>query len=254
MSGQDSAQRFTGRVQDYLRYRPGYPREVLLLLHGTCGLLPSHVVADIGSGTGKLAELFLSNGNTVFCVEPNPEMREAAERLLAEVKGFRSVSGTAEATRLPDASVDFVTAGQAFHWFDAKRAREEFRRILRPAGYVVLLWNQRVDTASPFLAGYEEFLREYSVDYGMVQHRRLLEADAIRGFFRADAATAFFDNPRSLDFDALWGGYLSASYTLTPAHPRYGEARERLRALFDAHARHGAVAMPLVTEVHRGRL
>jgi SAM-dependent methyltransferase len=254
MSNQDNTQRFTGRVQDYLRYRPGYPPELLALLQGTCGLQSSHVVADVGSGTGKLAELFLSNGNTVFCVEPNPEMRQAAEQLLSGTKGFHSVDGTAEATGLAEGAVDFVTAGQAFHWFDARPAREEFRRVLRPKGHVVLVWNQRVDTASPFMKEYEAFLREYSVDYGKRQHRRLLEAEAIRAFFREDAATAFFENPRTLDFDALWGGYLSASYALTPAHPRYAEARERLRALCDENARGGVVEMPLVTEVHYGRL
>src|SRR5947209_11876909 len=126
----DSTSRFSSRVENYIRYRPGYPQSVVELLAGECGLTPTSVVADVGSGTGILTELFLRNGNTVYGVEPNREMREAGEGLLAGYPNFHSVDGRAEATGLPDASVDFVTAGQAFHWFDAQGARAEFSRIL----------------------------------------------------------------------------------------------------------------------------
>lgn len=117
----DSAERFSGRVADYLKYRPGYPEELLAFLRSECGLVPGSVVADVGSGTGKLAELFLSGGNTVFGIEPNAEMRLAAERLFSGRSGFHSVAGRAEATTLPDSSVDLVAVGQAFHWFDREK-------------------------------------------------------------------------------------------------------------------------------------
>src|SRR5712691_7831802 len=139
----DAKQRFSNRVADYVRYRPGYPPAVLDLLRTDCGLRPDHVVADIGSGTGILSKLFLENGNRVFGVEPNAEMRQAGEEYLASYDGFSSIEGSAESTTLADSSVDFITAAQAFHWFDPQAARREFARILKPGGWVVILWNDR---------------------------------------------------------------------------------------------------------------
>ena len=159
--------RFSTRVENYVRYRPGYPDAVLAWLRAECDLTPAAVVADIGSGTGKLAELFLRNGNRVFGVEPNREMREAGEGMLAGFPNFVSVDGAAEATTLPAASVDFVTAGQAFHWFDRQTARREFARILKPGGWVVLVWNER-RSDSPFLRDYEALLREFASEYEQV--------------------------------------------------------------------------------------
>src|SRR4029453_17979120 len=124
----DSIQRFSSRVEDYIKYRPSYPPALLDTLVTQCRLTPTAEVADIGSGTGLLSELFLRNGNRVYGVEPNREMREAGERLLSAYPSFVSVDGRAEATMLDDASVDFVTAGQAFHWFDPPHARREFMR------------------------------------------------------------------------------------------------------------------------------
>src|SRR3954447_4559397 len=126
----DPTRRFSNRVEDYIKYRPNYPRALVRLLEAECGMTGASVIADVGSGTGILSELFLKNGNRVYGVEPNREMREAGERLLASYTNFVSVDGRAEATTLDDASVDFVTAGQAFHWFDPPRTRREFVRVL----------------------------------------------------------------------------------------------------------------------------
>src|SRR5580658_5391939 len=104
----DPTKRFTGRSENYARYRPGYPAEIINLLRDRCGLVPTSVIADIGSGTGKLSEIFLENGNPLFGIEPNQEMREAGERLLHHFPNFTSVIGTAEATALPAQSVNFV--------------------------------------------------------------------------------------------------------------------------------------------------
>src|SRR5277367_2962064 len=141
MAFTDSKQRFSSRVADYVRYRPGYPSEALALLKKECGLLSGHAIADVGSGTGFLSELFLKSGNRVYGIEPNKEMREAGEEYLASYDSFASVDASAEATTLEDATIDFVTAGQAFHWFDATAVSREFRRILKPDGWVVVMWN-----------------------------------------------------------------------------------------------------------------
>src|SRR5882757_5837179 len=143
MTFADAKQRFSSRVADYVRYRPSYPSEVLDLLRSECGLRSGHVIADIGSGTGFLSELFLKNGNRVYGIEPNKEMREAGEEYLASYDSFGSIEAAAEATTLEDATIDFVTAGQAFHWFDLPEARREFARILKPEGWAVVMWNDR---------------------------------------------------------------------------------------------------------------
>src|SRR5256885_16806379 len=160
----DAKQRFSNRVADYVRYRPGYPPAVLDLLRAECSLRPGHVIADIGSGTGLLSELFLKNGNRVYGVEPNEAMRQAGEEYLAAYDGFSSIEGSAESTTLDDASVDFVTAGQAFHWFQQEAARTEFRRILKPDGWIVVAWNDR-QMETPFASAYEDLLVKYGTDY-----------------------------------------------------------------------------------------
>jgi SAM-dependent methyltransferase len=166
----DTTRRFSDRVQDYVRYRPDYPAELLPMLVKETGFSSKSVVADIGSGTGKLAMLFLDYGNVVYGVEPNDEMRLAAEDLLAGYDNFRSLKGTAEATGLPDKAVDLITAGQAFHWFDVPKAQIEFRRILKPGGMVVLVWNQWSAELSPLLAEYQELLSAFSLDANRVRH------------------------------------------------------------------------------------
>ena len=154
----DSTQRFSDRVENYIRYRPSYPAQVLETLRSECGLSASSTVADIASGTGIFSRLLLEDGNRVYGVEPNREMRQAAERLLADFRGFMSIAGTAEATTLPDQSVEFATAAQAAHWFDLPKARKEFARILKPQGWAVLIWNERCTDTTPFLREYEELL------------------------------------------------------------------------------------------------
>src|ERR1043165_851495 len=129
-----SVERFSSRIADYIKYRPGYPAEIVTLLKTDCGLTPDSVVADIGSGTGKLTELFLKNGNIVFGVEPNVGMRSAAKQILGNFSNFKSIDGNAESTGLETSSVDFITAGQAFHWFDPDNFKVEARRILKADG------------------------------------------------------------------------------------------------------------------------
>jgi SAM-dependent methyltransferase len=248
----DPTRRFSDRVSDYVRYRPGYPVGVLELLRTRCGLGRGAVVADVGSGTGKLTELLLSTGWTVYAVEPNAEMRAAAEALLGGRPGFRSVHAAAEATTLAPRSVDLVTAAQAFHWFDQPAARTEFRRILREPRHVALVWNDR-DLESPFAEEYERLVARYSSDYGEVDRAGKTGLPAMEAFFGVfDHAS--FPNPQETDFAGLVGRYLSSSYALRRDHPRFPEAEAALRQLFDANARDGRVSTPLTTHVYWGRV
>src|SRR5438105_6634219 len=206
--------RFSNRVQDYAKYRPGYPPEMFELLKRECGLFRHTYIADIGSGTGILARYFLEDGNIVLGVEPNAEMRVYAERDLAQFKKFTSVTGTAEATTLPNTCVDMVTAGQAAHWFDSAKARTEFVRILKPGGGVVLAWNEREVDAAPFLRDYEKLLLEFGTDYADIRHEKTTENIA-QFFAPSEFRSAVFANQHVFDFAGLRGRLLSSSYVPT---------------------------------------
>ena len=245
-------ERFSQRVEHYVKYRPGYPEAVLACLREHCGLTANSVIADIGSGTGFLAELFLKNGNRVFGVEPNAEMRAAGEAFLKKYEGFTSMAGSAEATGLEDGSVDFVAAGQAFHWFDRSRARREFERILKPRGWVALVWNERV-TTTPFLADYEQMLRHYSREYQQVDHRRISE-DVVKEFFHPGRLRAFvLSNFQDFDLEALRGRLLSSSYVPLEGAPGHQEMMQATEKIFHDHARQGRVRFEYETRLYCGR-
>lgn len=249
----DPTARFSDRVANYVRHRPGYPAAVLEILRRETGLAPAHVVADVGSGTGISARLFLEHGNPVFAVEPNAEMRAAAEALLAGRAGFRSVDGTASATGLPDRSVDYVVAAQAFHWFDAAAAAAEWGRILRPGGWRVLLWNTLSTDASPFLRGYEALLREHGTDYAAVNHEDTVGEDALRTALGAGFRRRSVPNQQRFDFAGLRGRLLSSSYAPAEGHPRHPAMMEALERLFRERSRDGEVVFEYETEVYFGR-
>jgi SAM-dependent methyltransferase len=250
----DPTRRFSGRVENYVRYRPGYPRAIIALLQEQCGLTPEAVIADVGSGTGILSELFLKHGNRVYGVEPNGPMRAAAEGLLKNYPGFVSVPARAEATTLEDGSVDLIVVGQAFHWFDIPRARVEFARILKPGGWVVLVWNTRRTTSTPFMAAYERLVNTYAPEYREVTHRRIDEATIGAFYAPGTYRKATFDNRQSFDFEGLKGRLLSSSYTPQEGHPAYGPMLDELRAIFDEYQQHGRIEFEYDTEVYYGRL
>ena len=249
----ESTQRFSGRVDNYVRYRPRYPAAILEPLRTDCGLTPNSIIADVGSGTGFLAELFLSNGNSVFGIEPNDEMREAGERFLRIFPKFQSVAGTAEGTTLTEDSVDFVAAGQAFHWFDREKCREEFQRILRPQGWVMLVWNDRRTDSTPFLSEYENLLQRYGTDYRQVDHKQI-DAAVLREFFRTDPIKKGFPNHQHFDFPALKGRLLSSSYVPDATQPGYKEMLSALKELFDAHQDNGRVTFEYDTLLYYGQV
>lgn len=250
----DPTGRFSTRVADYVRYRPGYPPAVLRLLEEECGLSPASVVADVGSGTGILSELFLKSSNRVYGVEPNREMREAGESLLASYANFVSLDGRAEETTLDDRSVDFVTGGQAFHWFDPPRARREFMRVLRPGGWVVLVWNDRRTAGTPFLEEYERLLLEYGTDYKEVSVKYAEESMLAALYGPGDMRTKSFDNEQVFDFEGLRGRLTSSSYTPQPGHPNFDPLMRDLEALFRRHEREGRVVVTYDTKIFYGRL
>src|SRR5450755_2431282 len=245
--------RFSDRVENYVRYRPGYPPEVIELLRTECGLQPCHFVADIASGTGLFTRLLLENGNSVFAVEPNLEMREMGMLELERYDRLVSVAGTAEETTLRSGSVDFVTAAQAAHWFDLPRARAEFARILRPGGGCVLIWNERRTDTTPFLRDYEELLLTYGTDYKEVRHERTTAV--IHEFFApAPYEECHFDLQQRFDYEGLAGRLLSSSYAPNEGHPRHAPMMDELQRSFRTHATNDKVAFEYKTRVYYGKL
>lgn len=249
----DHTQRFSSRVPHYVRYRPSYPPEILDVLRSECGLTTESVVADVGSGTGLLTQFFARNGNRVFAVEPNDSMRTAGEEELREFANVTSVNGRGEATTLPDASVDFVTAAQSFHWMDRAAAKAEFVRILRPGGWVVLVWNFRKLTETPFLADLEALIARFGTDYSQVRYENYMRH--IQPFFAPNPFTLRrLEYRQMVDFAALCGRLLSASYMPQEGHPNYPAMMDAMRDLFDRHQQDGIVTVDYDTRVYFGRL
>jgi ubiquinone/menaquinone biosynthesis C-methylase UbiE len=249
----DPLKRFSNRVENYVKYRPGYPAGVIELLKAECGLTSASTIADVGSGTGILSELFLKNGNTVFAIEPNAEMRLAAERLLKDYKEFVSVDATAEATTLASESVDLVTAAQAFHWFDQNKAKREFARILKPAGWVALIWNERRLDSSPFLRAYEDLLLRYGTDYSQVRHENV--TGDINEFFHPETFNVkTLENAQYFDFESLKGRLLSSSYAPDRDHLNFKPMLAKLENLFAEHHHDGIVNFEYDTRVFYGHL
>lgn len=250
----EPTQRFSDRVENYARYRPSYPPELVRLLESECGLGEGAKVADVGSGTGILSRLLLEHGAYVYGIEPNREMREAAERLLSGYEGFVSVDGTAEDTTLPNDSVDLVTAGQAFHWFDREAARREFGRILTPGGVVAIVWNSPLYEASAFMRDYRRILEEFGKDWERVTHLGIDKQTLIPSFAEGGLAARTLGNRQTLDLEALKGRLLSSSFVPGPDEPQSVPMLEELEKVFEARQSGGEVVFEYETRVFYGRL
>ncbi|HEY3876383.1 MAG TPA: class I SAM-dependent methyltransferase [Candidatus Kapabacteria bacterium] len=270
-------ERFSSRVEAYQKYRPHYPREVIDALREKTGLKPSHIIADIGSGTGISAELFLANGNFVYAVEPNTPMRDAGAKHLKTWKNLRWIDGTAEATTLPDHVCDYVVAAQAFHWFDVEKTYAEFQRILKPrndnpriahvGGWLVILWNDRQTDTTPFLKAYEELLLKYGTDYVEINHRNFHTKSApdakiqtsnsmrVEQFFHGRPILEMkFPNDIPMDYDGLKGRLVSSSYVPDEGEEHYDEMIGELKKLFDRYNSGGQIDMRYTTLLYAGQL
>lgn len=250
----DPTKRFSSRVAYYVRARPHYPPALLQFLVESCHLSAADAVADIGSGTGFLSELFVANGNLTFAVEPNADMRAAAEAVLGQHPTFRSIDGTAEATTLQAASVRWVVAAQAVHWFDLPAAASEFRRILAPGGMVAVVWNHRLPD-SPVAQAYQQLIDRYKVEPGAAAAKPLLADNGkalLPLFGQRGMQTARFDNPQPLDRAGLIDRIVSSSTMPLPGAPTYPQMLAAAEALFDQHQEHGSMTIPQETLVFYG--
>jgi SAM-dependent methyltransferase len=242
---------FSGRADNYMKYRAGYPDSLLDFLAAECDLTAEAVVADLGSGTGTLTAMLLDHGNSVFAVEPNPDMRAVAERLFSANDGFKSIDARAEATTLAGNSVDFVTAARALQWFDVSATLAEISRILRPGGWVVFVWNRRRKEASPFNSDYEIFLRTFCGDWREQAAKR---STAREHLVRSGFDLTELDFQHRVNLDELKGLVLSLSVSPSEEDPGFEPMLSGIADLFSRHQVDGHVRFDYSTVVYTKRL
>jgi len=245
--------RFSNRVDDYRKFRPHYPGAIVETVKEICGLNGRSVVADIGSGTGIMTELLAPYCSKIYAVEPNKEMRAAADEALQSNPHFSSIDGAAEATGLEDGTIDIIVSAQAFHWFDRRLTGKEFRRILKPGGWVVLVWNTRRSTGDQFHIELEAYLRSSTPEYLKVHHKHI-RGTTLREFFSNDAIIRRnFSNQQELDWKGFKGRMLSASYVPKPRTPHYRDTMRGFEEIFRRHQVDGKIVIEYVTEVYISR-
>jgi SAM-dependent methyltransferase len=255
MSLLDPKRVFSSRVDNYIKYRPGYPMEIIGTLVRENALAPDWRVADIGSGTGLLTRLFLDFGCTVTGVEPNDEMRAAGEQILASYPHFTSLPGSAESTGLTNASIDLIAAGMALQWFDLPRARVEFQRILVPGGWVVLVWNRMLTGPDPFMQAFTSLILAYSPGWTETLRRDGPGSSLdLPGFFGGSYRRTAFPVQQSLDWEGLCGRILSTAHSPQPDDPASMPMFIRLREIFDRYENEGKVTIDYETELYYGHL
>lgn len=240
--------RFSNRAENYAKYRPDYPKEIIDFLNEVVGFNKKSVVADIGSGTGILTKMFLDNGNSVYAVEPNKEMRQASEGQLKSYEKFNSIEGASDNTKLEPESIDIITAAQSFHWFDLEPTKKEFLRVLKENGAVVLMWNLRKRVPDEFMNEYMEIVLKYSENLNLKSDS---DKETIPNFFKPKTVhKKVFNNPQIFDYERLKGELLSYSYMPTETHENFPSMIKELENLFNKHNNNGEVTIQYETHLH----
>lgn len=250
----DPTKRFTERVDNYVKYRPGYPGEVITFLQKECGLTSDSIIADIGSGTGIFSNLLLDKDYHVYAIEPNQAMQQAAKQWLGSNGNYSPIDATAEATTLPAKSVDLIVCAQSFHWFNDERTRSEFKRILKDGCFVALIWNNRMIDIDKFSKAYEELLKNDSLDYNKVNHRNINDID-FKAFFKdGEYKKITYPNAQVFDWNGLLGRVLSSSY-VPPQNTDAGKQFQLLlQNAFAKYNVNGMVSFQYQTEIYIGHI
>jgi ubiquinone/menaquinone biosynthesis C-methylase UbiE len=241
--------RFSNRVENYIKYRPDYPAEAINFLYDKLRINEQSSIAEIGSGTGIFTKQIIEKVEKIYAVEPNKEMREAAEKSLIVFNNFISIDASAENTSLPDHSVDFVISAQAFHWFDRIKARKEFKRILKSDCIVILLWNNRLFNTE-FLKQYEIILKKYATDYNEVNHLLITEKELSEFYSQFEKIT--FPNKQTFNHEGLIGRLLSSSYVPLPGEKNHDLLFKEIEKIYKLYAENGKVDFNYITELYWG--
>lgn len=247
----DATKKFTGLADEYTQSRPGYAVEFIDCLFEKYGFSESSVIADVGSGTGKFAKQLLDRGSTVYCIEPNEDMRNVAEKELSAYENFHSVIGGAEQTTLPDNFVDFITTAQAFHWFDVQKFKNECNRIIKPNGKVFLIWNIR-NELDLLNQEWSKVFQKYCPDFKGFNGGIKRDDERIKAFFNNGYEFLSFDNPLYFDKEKFISRSLSGSYSLKQSDDNYTLYISELKDLFDKYETDGTVKIDNQTVVYVG--
>lgn len=242
--------RFSNRVENYIKYRPSYPSEIIDFLRYEINLTKDKIIADIGSGTGLSSINFLKNSNKVIGIEPNDEMRKSAEIILKDYKNFVSINAKSDNTGLENNSIDLIIAGQAFHWFNIDSTKIEFKRILKDNGYIVLIWNEK-DYSKPFMSEYETFIKTYGTDYEKVRQENI-DKEVLNDFFLDYKVKTFYNN-QIFDFESLKGRMLSSSY-ISLEDEKVKIMTNELKKLFDKFQVQDKVNFEYITKLYYGNV
>lgn len=236
--------RFNNRAENYGKYRPTYPREIIQYLEETIGLSKGSIIADIGSGTGILSKVFLENKNKVYAVEPNENMRLVAEKSIGEYNDFHSINGGAEDTNLKEKSVDVITVGQAFHWFETMETRKEFERILKPNGSIVILYNIP-KKSDEFMSKFLNFTEKYGEKY----IKESIKDSKVEFFKDEIIHKNNLINRQEVDFEGLKGLICSYSYMPSEENTKFESMMVELKELFNKYSKNDKVTLEYNTEI-----
>lgn len=249
----DNTQNFSGKANNYTLGRPTYANDFINYLYSEQNFSEKSIIADIGSGTGKFAKQLLDKGSYLYCVEPNDDMRNTAVNELSMYENFNSINGTASKTTLPAASIDFITAAQAFHWFDVDLFHKECKRILKPNGKVILIWNMRDISNATNKLSYEIYLKfcpKFKGFSGGIKK----DDERIKKFFNNNYKYIEFDNPLFYDKKKFISRSLSSSYSLKNEDKNYEKYINELCDLFDKHSKDGILEMANKTVAYMGNI
>lgn len=243
--------KFDGKGDIYAKARPKYAVEVFDYIKNTLQIPERSVFADIGSGTGIFSEQLLDNGYRVFAVEPNTDMRKKAEEKLSLYQDFVSLNGTDSNTAIPNQSVDCITTAQAFHWFDAEAFKKECRRILKPYGKVIIIYNTR-DRSAECNVALSDLHRKYCPDFRGFS--KGMNGEKCRAFFDNKCDVFRADNSQTYDRQGYIDRILSSSYSLCESDDRFAEYIAEANRLFDAFSNNGALTVPMHTVAYIGTI
>jgi ubiquinone/menaquinone biosynthesis C-methylase UbiE len=250
----DPIKRFSGRAENYEKYRPSYPKEVLMELKTKISMTNDKIIVEIGSGTGKLSKILLEEGYKVYAVEPNDEMRNVAEKLLNDYRTFTSINGRAENTTLESNKADFIITAQAIHWFEPTKSLKEFHRILKPDGKLAVIWNQRDIQGSILQKKYEEILLKFSPEYRKMPHRNLDKFKMAEYIEPSSLKEYRCRYSQILTFAEMKGRLDSTSYVPKKDHHSYPALMNELDLFFKNFELNGKIEFPYVTRLFYGDL
>ena len=247
----DTVKVFSSKAEKFAKYRWCYAAEATETICRIAHISATSVIADVGSGTGILTGEFVDKVQRVYAVEPNPEMRQYAEKALARHPAFCSIDGLSNATTLPDRSVDLITVGQALHWFLPEATKQEFLRILKPGGWLAVLWKEGTDQAM------EEAMRSlFTEQYGWNTSGTKQKPDKPTEFYYGGQDYLRMSYPQIIQesWEAFFGALCSSAFAPDEDNPLYPNLERAVQEVFNRFSTGGLITVKNATELCLGQI